>query len=156
MPATSKRQHAAHAYDKVKARAKARSAAVTLAGQDIGGLPLIADRDFKPARRSFSEGGFFCETYFPHLFTLDWSADHLRVISEVGRVVRPVAWFHSSRRSRCHVSAAVCGGMLPRGRKHSDIRRRAMRHATSRSSAGFIGNNFCRALRARALLTPTE
>jgi len=28
------------AYQKVKARAKARSAAVTLAGQDIGGLPV--------------------------------------------------------------------------------------------------------------------
>jgi hypothetical protein len=44
MPPTCKRQHAAGAYQKVKARAKARSAAVTLAGQDIGGLPPIADR----------------------------------------------------------------------------------------------------------------
>jgi hypothetical protein len=44
MPPSSKRQHASAAYKKVKARAKARSAAVKLAGQDIGGLPPIADR----------------------------------------------------------------------------------------------------------------
>ena len=54
-----------------KARAKARSAAVTLAGQDIGGLPPIADRVRRGrADRDFK---FFCETYFPHLFTLDRS-----------------------------------------------------------------------------------
>jgi hypothetical protein len=40
MPPTAKRQHARSAYAKVKARAKTRSAAVTLAGQDIGGLPV--------------------------------------------------------------------------------------------------------------------
>ena len=37
-----------------------------------------ADRDFK----------FFCETYFPHIFTLAWSQDHLRVIAKIERVVR--------------------------------------------------------------------
>jgi len=102
MPPTSKRQHARTAYAKVKARAKARSAAVALAGQDIGGLPPIADRvrraradrDFKPA--CLPAGRFFCETYFPHLFTLDWSADHLRVIGKVERVVRD----HESRLCR--------------------------------------------------------
>jgi len=78
-------QQRAGAYAKVKARAKARSAAVTLAGQDIGGLPPIADRVRRGrADRDFK---FFCETYFPHLFTLDWSADHLRVIGKVERVV---------------------------------------------------------------------
>ena len=73
-------------YAKAKERAKARSAAITLAGQDIAPLPKIgdsgrrarADRDFK----------FFCETYFLHLFTLAWSQDHLRVIAKIERVVR--------------------------------------------------------------------
>jgi hypothetical protein len=56
------------AYQKAKEHAKARSAAITLAEQDIAPLPKVgdalrrarADRDFK----------FFCETYFPHLFTV--------------------------------------------------------------------------------------
>lgn len=73
-------------YQKAKDRAKARSAAITLAGQDISPLPKVgdaarrarADRDFK----------FFCEAYFPHLFSLAWSQDHLRVIAKIERVVR--------------------------------------------------------------------
>ena len=48
-----------------------------LAGQDIVGLPPIADRTRRG--RANWEFRFFCESYFPHLFTLDWSADHLRV-----------------------------------------------------------------------------
>ena len=76
----------ADAYEAAKARAKARSAAITLAGQDIAPMPMPndpgrrgrADRDFK----------FFCETYFPHLFTLAWSQDHLRVVAKIERVVR--------------------------------------------------------------------
>jgi len=63
------------AYQKVKARAKARSAAVTLAGQDIGGLhvrraqgkpidsaqgePPIADR-VRPGRAGRCLGRFHC------------------------------------------------------------------------------------------------
>jgi len=74
------------AYRKVKSRAKARSAAITLAGQDIGALPPVQD----PARRARADKDFrfFCETYFPHLFTLAWSDDHLRVMAKIERVVR--------------------------------------------------------------------
>ncbi len=69
MPPTAKRQHARTVYQKVKARAKARSAAVTLTGQDIGGLPPIADRvrrsradrDFKPA--CWQAGSFARRTF---------------------------------------------------------------------------------------------
>ncbi len=76
----------ADSYQRQKDRARTRSAVITLAGQDIAPLPRIAgaarraraDRDFK----------FFCETYFPHLFTLAWSQDHLRVIAKIERVVR--------------------------------------------------------------------
>jgi len=75
-----------HAYQAAKDRARARSAAITLAGQDIAPMPspkdprrrARADRDFK----------FFCEAYFPHLFTLAWSQDHLRVVAKIERVVQ--------------------------------------------------------------------
>jgi hypothetical protein len=74
------------AYQRAKARAKARSAVVTLAGQDIAPLPPVRDL----ARRNRADGDFrfFCETYFPHLFTMDWSSDHLRVIGKIERVMR--------------------------------------------------------------------
>src|SRR5512147_1274753 len=69
------------AYSRVKARSRARSAALVLAGQDIGALPPVravarrarADLDFR----------FFCESYFPRLFTLAWSADHLKIIAKI-------------------------------------------------------------------------
>ena len=74
------------AYQKPKERARARSAAITLAGQDIAPLPKVADS----ARRAHAERDFkfFCETCFSHLFTLAWSQDHLRVIAKIERVVR--------------------------------------------------------------------
>jgi hypothetical protein len=79
-------KHRSSAYQKAKDRAKARSAAITLAGQDIAPLPRVADA----ARRARADRDlkFFCETYFPHLFTLAWSQDHLRVIAKIERVVR--------------------------------------------------------------------
>jgi hypothetical protein len=42
------------------------------------------------SRRKLAEGDFrfFCESYFPHLFSLAWSKDHLRVIGKIERVVR--------------------------------------------------------------------
>jgi len=59
----SMRSGLSDAYANAKERAKARSAAITLAGQDIAPMPSSkdprrrarADRDFK----------FFCEAYFP-------------------------------------------------------------------------------------------
>jgi len=62
---TTRRYEKADAYKKQKARAKARLAAVTLAGQDIGGLPSIADWVRRGgADRAFR---FFCETCFPYM-----------------------------------------------------------------------------------------
>jgi hypothetical protein len=122
---TASRHHNAKAYQKVKARAKARSAAVTLAGQDIGGLPPIADRAPRPGGPRLQAcppkpcgGGFFCESYFPHLFTLDWSADHLRVIGKVERVVRDhetlaVAMPRGSGKTGFCLTAWVAGDEYP-------------------------------------------
>ncbi|MCE5280326.1 MAG: terminase gpA endonuclease subunit [Planctomycetaceae bacterium] len=69
-----------------KDRAKARSAAITLAGQDIA--PIPSPKDARRRARADRDFKFFCETYFPHIFTLAWSQDHLRVIGKIERVVR--------------------------------------------------------------------
>lgn len=73
-------------YQRVKEQARARSAAIALAGQDIAPLPSRRD----PRRRNFADDDFrfFCESYFPHLFDLAWSEDHLRVIGKIERVIR--------------------------------------------------------------------
>lgn len=73
------------AYGRHKDRAKLRSAAITLAGQDIGAIPPV--RDHARRARGDRDFRFFCENYFPHLFDLAWSNDHLRVIAKIQRVV---------------------------------------------------------------------
>ncbi len=82
----SKRTENRRAYSRVKQRARARSAEVTLAGQDIAPLPAVSDPDRRS--RADSDFRFFCETYFPHVFTWAWSDDHLRVLGKIERVVR--------------------------------------------------------------------
>ena len=64
MPIAVAKRHSHSAYSRQKDRAKTRSAAITLAGQDIAPLPKIAD----PERRARADRDlkFFCETYFPH------------------------------------------------------------------------------------------
>jgi hypothetical protein len=56
-----------------------------MAGQDIAPIPACAN----PAnrRRADADFRFFCETYFPKVFYLPWSEDHLRVIAKIERVV---------------------------------------------------------------------
>ncbi len=73
------------AYKTAKKRAIARSKAITALGQDIAPMPPA--KNF--ARRSEGERSFrfFCETYFPDLFNLAWSDDHLRVIAKIESVV---------------------------------------------------------------------
>ena len=72
-------------YDALKERARARSAALSLAGRDIGEIPAVVN----PERRARAETDFrfFCETYFPAAFTLAWSPDHLKVIAKIERAV---------------------------------------------------------------------
>jgi len=79
------------AYRRLKERARARSAALTLAGQDIGTLPPVRD----PVRRARAdrEFRFFCEAYFAHVFWRPWSKDHLRVIEKIERVVEDYETF---------------------------------------------------------------
>lgn len=72
-------------YGKLKERARARNVAIALAGRDIGELPPVADPDRKArASRDFR---FFCESYFPLTFHLNWSDDHLKVINRIEQAV---------------------------------------------------------------------
>ncbi len=72
-------------YEKLKDRARARNVAIALAGRDIGELPSVADPERKArAARDFR---FFCESYFPLTFHLNWSADHLKVINRIEQAV---------------------------------------------------------------------
>ncbi|TWU40178.1 Phage terminase large subunit (GpA) [Novipirellula aureliae] len=72
-------------YGKVKDKARARNAAIALAGRDIGGLPVVED----PQRKTMAANSFrfFCEAYFSLTFHLPWSPDHLKVIERIEEAV---------------------------------------------------------------------
>ena len=72
-------------YETLKDRARARNAALSLAGRDIGDMPAVADPDRK--QLAVSDFRFFCETYFPLTFHLPWSPDHLKVIHTIEQAV---------------------------------------------------------------------
>jgi len=72
-------------YAAVKERARQRSAAISAAGRDLGPLPEVVDLPRK--ERACRDFRFFCESYFPHTFTLPWSPDHLKVIAKVEEAV---------------------------------------------------------------------
>jgi hypothetical protein len=78
-------------YEEVKRRQAERNAELVSSAQDIGELLEVLD----PARKAQAQGSFrfFCETYFPDVFYLAWSADHLRVIDKIERAVRPGGLF---------------------------------------------------------------
>jgi len=69
------------AYAKQKERSRQNMAQISRAGRDIGSIPAVVD----PSRRDACERDFrkFCEAYFVQTFSLAWSEDHLRVISQV-------------------------------------------------------------------------
>jgi hypothetical protein len=77
--------HEGDPYGALKDRARARNAALSLAGRDIGELPSVAD----PERKARAELSFqaFCDSYFPLTFNLPWSADHLKVIAKIEQAV---------------------------------------------------------------------
>ncbi|MGW8256625.1 MAG: terminase gpA endonuclease subunit [Thermoguttaceae bacterium] len=72
-------------YATLKDRARARNAAIALAGRDIGELPTVVN----PQRKAQAEKDFrfFCESYFPFTFHLAWSPDHLKVIGKIEQAV---------------------------------------------------------------------
>ena len=72
-------------YELLKERARARNAALSLAGRDIGELPAVVN----PLRKAAAERNFrfFCQAYFPMTFYLGWSPDHLKVIARIEQAV---------------------------------------------------------------------
>lgn len=62
-----------------------RQAAESLAGRDIGELPEVANPERKEeCREDFKK---FCESYFPEVYNLEWSKDHLRAIEKIQKSV---------------------------------------------------------------------
>jgi len=73
-------------YEEFKRRQAERTAELVRTGQEIGEIPEVKNTERKAkAENSFQ---FFCETYFPEVFYLPWSQDHLRVIEKIERAVR--------------------------------------------------------------------
>lgn len=72
-------------YETLKERARARNAAISSAGRDIGDLPEVVN----PGRKAKAATDFryFCECYFPQTFHLPWSPDHLKVIAKIEEAV---------------------------------------------------------------------
>lgn len=78
-------QATAGSYEAMKEAARARNAELSASGRDIGALPDIVDpQRMEGCRHNFRQ---FCESYFPHTFTLEWSQDHLRVIAKIEQAV---------------------------------------------------------------------
>ncbi|MBR0056906.1 MAG: hypothetical protein IJP66_06205, partial [Kiritimatiellae bacterium] len=72
-------------YEAHRESAAQRQADLSLAGRDIGELPGVADPERKEACRfDFRK---FCETYFPEVYSLEWSDDHLRAIEKLQKAV---------------------------------------------------------------------
>ena len=72
-------------YSKKKDYMRQRSAEMSVSGREIGEIPEVAD----PARRETASKDFifFCETYFPEAFPLEWSDDHVRIIKKIETAV---------------------------------------------------------------------
>lgn len=72
-------------YETLKDRARARNAALSLAGRDIGEMPEVGST--KRKEKAAGDFRYFCEAYFPQTFHLAWSPDHLKVIDKIEQAV---------------------------------------------------------------------
>jgi len=73
-------------YGKNKERANTRLRAISQSARDIGPLPPVAHK--RRRKRCAESLKDFCETYFPSIFCIRWSVDHLRVINKIETAVR--------------------------------------------------------------------
>jgi len=72
-------------YDDLRQAARLRNSELARAGQDIGQIPAVVNPQRKI--RAISSFRYFCETYFPEVFYLSWSDDHLKVIGKIEQAV---------------------------------------------------------------------
>lgn len=77
--------HSAEVYNRNKDIIKAKAAAAVRAAQEIGELPAVVD----PERKTACELDFgrFCKEYFPDVFALPWSDDHLKAIEKIEQAI---------------------------------------------------------------------
>ena len=75
--------------------------------QDIGPLPEVEDPDRR--RRACEDFKFFCETYFPDVFYLPWSDDHLRVIEKIEIAVTQGGLYGTKRTSHALFAEHIAG-----------------------------------------------
>ena len=85
MAAAARANKERHAYERQKARSRARSAREAAEGQDIGRIPPVQD----PMRRAAAMGDFrtFAETYLSAMFYLPWSKNQLHVMPRIEATV---------------------------------------------------------------------
>lgn len=75
----------ARTYEDLREAARLRNAELARAGQDIGQIPAVVNPERKA--RAISSFRYFCEVYFPEVFYLSWSDDHLKVIGKIEQAV---------------------------------------------------------------------
>lgn len=80
-----KKEKEDESYEAMKERARARNAALSLAGRDIGEMPEVVNPERK--EKAAHDFRLFCESYFPLTFHLPWSDDHLKVIGKIEQAV---------------------------------------------------------------------
>ncbi|HUU90078.1 MAG TPA: terminase gpA endonuclease subunit [Phycisphaerae bacterium] len=68
-------------YEAMKESARARNARLSAIGRDIGEIPEVQH----PRRKRKAQKGFeyFCKVYFPQVFHLPWSKDHLKAMARI-------------------------------------------------------------------------
>lgn len=81
----AKKNKPATQYEDHRRQAAARQAQIAAEGQEIGPPPPVEN----PSRRESCRLDFarFCVTYFPAIFYLAWSKDHLSAIAKIERAV---------------------------------------------------------------------
>ena len=72
-------------YESARADVARRSSERSLEGRDIGELPAVENQERKESCRN--DFKLFCETYFPEVYQLKWSDDHLRAIAKIQKSV---------------------------------------------------------------------
>ncbi len=72
-------------YERLKVLVKAKAAAEARAASEIGELPEVVNPERK--ERCRNDFGLFCKEYFPYVFVLPWSDDHLKAIKKIQEAV---------------------------------------------------------------------
>lgn len=82
---TQQDESTVRSYEERRDAERQRQAEQSLSGRDIGPLPEVGN----PRRKTECERNFrlFCECYFPETFALEWSEDHIKVITKIETAV---------------------------------------------------------------------